>query len=234
MQIASAQYYTEESNLRGLAADAVAKSASTKAEKSTASAKAEKVWVFDDLDRVVEFAMHILCPSSMNDILIIHHCNVLFQFPIIIDRADAKAEKHSKATKLFKEGVAKSSKAKSGKAKGEKMSMPHSAKSGKAKSVKAEKAVADAKAGKESSAKGEAKTAGPKGAADAKAGKEASAKGAEKTASEKAASPAKGEKAEKAASEKAAAKSDKASQGKYIHVCCVVDGCLRIDAFEVL
>jgi len=43
MQIASAQYYTEESNLRGLAADAVAKSASTKAEKSTASAKAEKV-----------------------------------------------------------------------------------------------------------------------------------------------------------------------------------------------
>jgi len=44
MQIASAQYYTyEEPNLRGLAADAVAKSASTKAEKSTASAKAEKV-----------------------------------------------------------------------------------------------------------------------------------------------------------------------------------------------
>lgn len=224
MQIASAQYYTyEEPNLRGLAADAVAKSASTKAEKSTASAKAEKVWVFDDSLH----AYHV----SVDDELYFNHIPLQCS-SIIIDRADAKAEKHSKATKLFKEGVAKSSKAKSGKAKGEKMSMPHSAKSSKAKSVKAEKAVADAKAGKEASAKGEAKTAGPKGAADAKAGKEASAKGAEKTASEKAASPAKGEKAEKAASEKAAAKSDKASQGKYINVCCVCGGA-RIHVFEV-
>jgi len=59
-------------------------------------------------------------------------------------------------------------------------------KSGKAKSVKA---VADAKAGKESSAKGEAKTAGPKGGTDAKAGKEASSKvvaAAEKASSSKA------------------------------------------------
>ena len=91
------------------------------------------------------------------------------------------------------------------------MSIPHSAKSSKAKSVKAEKAVADAKAGKESSAKGEAKTAGPKGALDAKAGKEASAKGAEK-----------------AASEKSAAKSEKVSQGKYVLFVVV-----RILLFEV-
>ena len=53
--------------------------------------------------------------------------------------------------------------------------------------------------------------AGPKGAADAKAGKEASAKGAEKTASEKAASPAKGEK-----TVDASAKSEKIGSKYYI------------------
>ena len=145
--------------------------------------------------------MHIMCPSMMNDILIISLQCSSFIFLIIVHRADAKAEKHSKATKLLSmpQHSAKSVKsekavadakagkepsAKSSKWAGEKMSMPQHS---------------DSKAGKDSSAKGESKTAGPKGTADAKAGKEAS---------------------EKAASEKAAAKSDKASQGKYIHVCC--------------
>ena len=96
----------------------------------------------------------------------------------------------------------------------------------KSASSKAEKMSPSAKATKV------LKDSIPKGTLDAKAGKEASTKGAEKTASEKAASPAKGEKAEKAASEKAAAKSDKASQGKYINVCCVCGGA-RTHVFEV-
>ena len=65
------------------------------------------------------------------------------------------------------------------------------------------RAVVDAKAEKQSGAKGEAKTAGPKGTADSKAGKEASAKGAE-----------------------VAAKSEKVSQGKYVLFVGCEDTCV--------